>query len=380
VEQVTSRAAPTRFNRFWLPGFAFKAFVIGGGYATGRELAEFFLPGGPVGGLLGMALAMACWSLVCVVTFLFARAHNSYDYGAFFRHLLGPAAFVFDIAYAAFMVIILSVFGAAAGEIGRALFGWPELAGTLILVSAIATITTFGNLAVERLFKVVTYFLYAVYIVFVVLAFLKTGNRIFASFHAAQITGSDWVLNGLTYAGYNVIGAVAILPTLRHLTSQRDAVVAGVLAGPLGMLPAILLFLCMCAYYPEIGAATLPSDYLLGRFNVPVFQLVFELMVFSALLESGTGAVHGALQRICGSLAARNVSFPNSLRLTLALCILIVSIFVAARFGLVALIARGYRLLAYLILLVYVVPVLTRGVWLLTRRRPACAQSTHPSL
>jgi len=41
----------SRFQRFLLPGFAFKAVVIGGGYATGRELAEFFLPSGPWGGV-----------------------------------------------------------------------------------------------------------------------------------------------------------------------------------------------------------------------------------------------------------------------------------------------------------------------------------------
>ena len=51
------------FQRYLLPGFAFKAFVIGGGYATGRELAEFFLPAGPRGGLLGMTLAAVIWTL-----------------------------------------------------------------------------------------------------------------------------------------------------------------------------------------------------------------------------------------------------------------------------------------------------------------------------
>ena len=52
----------SRFQRFLLPGFAFKAVVIGSGYATGRELAEFFLPSGRWGGLAGMALAMGVWS------------------------------------------------------------------------------------------------------------------------------------------------------------------------------------------------------------------------------------------------------------------------------------------------------------------------------
>ena len=77
------------FQRFLLPGFAFKAVVIGGGYATGRELAEFFLPGGPWGGLAGMLLAMLVWSVVCALTFVFARAVDGYDYRTFFIGLLG---------------------------------------------------------------------------------------------------------------------------------------------------------------------------------------------------------------------------------------------------------------------------------------------------
>ena len=50
------------FQRYLLPGFAFKAVVIGGGYATGRELAEFFLPSGPRGGLPGHSHAPPPWT------------------------------------------------------------------------------------------------------------------------------------------------------------------------------------------------------------------------------------------------------------------------------------------------------------------------------
>jgi hypothetical protein len=42
-------AKSTAFQRLLLPGFAFKAVVIGGGYATGRELTTFFVPSGPRG-------------------------------------------------------------------------------------------------------------------------------------------------------------------------------------------------------------------------------------------------------------------------------------------------------------------------------------------
>ena len=161
------------FKRFFLPGFAFKAVVIGGGYATGRELAEYFLPSGPWGGLLGMLLAMVLWGVICAVTFLFARSTHSHDYGAFFRNLLGPGWFLFDMIYACAVLVGLSVFGAAAGEIGTALFGWPPIAGTLGLVAGIAAVAAFGSDSVERLFKYVTYFLYAVYGIFFALVLVS---------------------------------------------------------------------------------------------------------------------------------------------------------------------------------------------------------------
>ncbi len=150
------RSPSSWFQRFLLPGFAFKAVVIGGGYATGRELAEFFVPSGPIGGVMAIVLAMVAWSAVCALTFLFAFATRSLDYRSFFRNLLGPFWMVFELAYLLFVVLILAVFGAAAGAIGAAVFGWPELIGTLALIIAIAAFTAFGNTSVERLFKWVT--------------------------------------------------------------------------------------------------------------------------------------------------------------------------------------------------------------------------------
>jgi len=64
---------PSRFQRFLLPGFAFKAVVIGGGYATGRELAES-LPA-DLGRLSRDAAGTVVWAVVCVATFLFARRY-----------------------------------------------------------------------------------------------------------------------------------------------------------------------------------------------------------------------------------------------------------------------------------------------------------------
>jgi uncharacterized membrane protein YkvI len=362
-------AGSSWFQRFLLPGFAMKAVIIGGGYATGRELAEYFLPSGPWGGLAGMLLAMLLWSVIAATTFAYARLAGALDYRAFFADLLGPAWIAFEIAYILFVVLILAVFGASAGAIGAAMFGWPSFVGAVLLAIAILATVSLGNSAVEGVFKYVSFLLYGVYALFLILSLFSFGDRIAAGF-ATPAPWTGWASGGLTYASYNIIGAVVILPVLRHLTSTRDAITAGLIAGPLAMAPAILFFVCMVAFYPAIGAETLPSDFLLRQLNAPVFHWLFQLMIFAALLESGAGAVHAINERVAGVLRRRRgIELSPRTRAAIAGGLLLVCMFVAERVGLIALIASGYRLLAYMFLAVFVLPLMTIGLARLIRRR-----------
>jgi uncharacterized membrane protein YkvI len=374
-----SESNPGWFKRLLLPGLGVKAVVIGGGYATGRELAEFFLVAGPRGGLLAILFATLLFSIFCALTFVIARRLGTYDYRSFFKQLLGPAWPAFEIAYLLFVVLILAVYGAAAGAIGNAVFGAPVWAGTVALMAGIAGVVAFGNTAVERLFRDVSYLLYGVYALFIVIALTKFGERIPDGFAAYPQT-SGWAVNGLTYVGYNIIGAVVILPVLRHLTSDRDAVVAGIVSGPLTMIPALLFFVPMVAFYPEVQGATLPSDYLLQRMGIPAFHLLFQAMIFAALLESGTSSVHAINERVDHAWRARSGrSLSHRSRLAIALLLLVGCMFLASRFGLVALIANGYRALAYILLAVYILPLLTIGVWRIFQTRPERTDRPNPS-
>ena len=374
-----SDSGPSRFKRWLLPGLGVKAVVIGGGYATGRELAEFFLARGPWGGLYAILFATLLFSIFCSLTFVAARRFQTFDYRSFFKRLLGPAWPLFELAYLLFVVLILAVYGAAAGAIGSAVFGAPEWVGTVALMAGIAAVVAFGNRAVERLFRDVSYLLYAVYALFIILALVRFGNRVPGAFEAHP-QSSGWALSGLTYFGYNIIGAVVILPVLRHLVSDRDAVIAGTISGPLTMLPALLFFIPMVAFYPDVQTATLPSDYLLQRIGSPAFHLLFQVMIFSALLESGTSSVHAINERIDHAWNARTGrSLSHRNRLIIALALLVGCMVLASRFGLVALIANGYRALAYILLATYVLPLITVGVWMIWRGNGAQRSEPQPT-
>jgi uncharacterized membrane protein YkvI len=356
----------TWINRFVLPALAFKAVVIGGGYATGRELVEFFLPSGAVGGVCAMLLAAGIWSAVCALTFLFAFTVRAADYQSFFRRLLGPFAFLFEALLILYTIITLSVFGAAASAIGASLMDWPSIAGTLLLACGILVVAARGSDSVEGLFKYVSVLLYCTYAAFLLLCVARFGGLIGNAFaHAGPPVG--WVVNGVTYASYNVIGATMILPALRHQRSRRDALLSGLVCGPLAMLPALVFFVCLSAFGVQVAGQTLPSDYLLRQLQLPLFHWLFQLMIFAALLECSVGNVHAINERVIGHHVGKGGLDTPRLRLAVTVLLLVFAMGIAQAVGLVDLIAKGYRMLAYLVLLIFILPLVTLGVWRLMR-------------
>ena len=91
-------------------------------------------------------------------------------------------------------------------------------------------------------------------------------------------------------------------------------------------------------------------------------------MIFAALLESGTSSVHAINERIDRAWASRSgKELTHRQRLGIAVVVLVICMFLASRFGLVALIATGYRALAYILLATFILPLVTVGVWKLWR-------------
>jgi uncharacterized membrane protein YkvI len=124
------------------------------------------------------------------------------------------------------------------------------------------------------------------------------------------------------------------------------------------MLPGLFFFLSMIAWYPEVRDATLPSDFLLQKIDIPVVRLLFQAMIFFALLESGCGLVHAIMERVRHALRASTGRDPAvGIRAALTLLVLTLSIFAAQRIGLVDLIGKGYRLISWVLIAIFVVPI-----------------------
>ena len=356
-------------RRYLLPGFVFQSVVIAGGYGTGRELVEFFLSHGPLGGLLAMALATAVWSAVCVVSYEFARVFRAFDYRSFFQRLLGPGWIAFEVLYLALMMIVLAVIAAAAGSIMEETFGLPYLAGAVGILTLVGFLVFGGNRVIERAFAGWSGVLYLVYVIFFILCIRNFGPAIHASF-ATGVAEPSWIRGGLEYAGYNLAVLPAVLITIRHHRNRRDTFIAGLLTGPIAMIPALLFFVAIAGEYPDILPATVPVNYMLEMIGSRGFQIAFQVMLFGTLVETGAGMIHAVNERIAQTYEERDRQLSPRTRVVAALGMLGLGA-VIAQFGLISLIAQGYGALTYGYLLVFVLPVLTWGVILLRRQRAA---------
>ena len=228
------------FQRYLLPGFVFQSLIIAGGYGTGRELVEFFLSFGPLGGLLGMVLiTTVIWCIVCATSFEFARIFQSYDYRNFFRHLLGPMWVLFEIAYLTLLLLVIAVIAATSGTILQEVFHLPYAVGVIGMMLAVGFLVFWGSNVIEKFLAGWSFLLYGVYIIFFVSCFSSFGEEILSSFSTYE-AGRGWVLGGVRYAAYNLAVIPVALFSVRHVRTRKEAIGAGILAGPIGIIPGLL--------------------------------------------------------------------------------------------------------------------------------------------
>ncbi len=104
------------FGRYVLPGVIMQSVLIGGGYATGREIVEYGARLGSLGWISGLT-ALFGFSFLSFLTFELARVFKVYDYRSLVKQVAWKFWFLFEIVYVVLGMIVIAVMASATGEI-----------------------------------------------------------------------------------------------------------------------------------------------------------------------------------------------------------------------------------------------------------------------
>jgi len=355
------------YQRYLLPGIIFQSVVIAGGYTTGRELVEFFLKIGPKSGLAAMVISALVWAIVCAASFELARTYQAYNYRDFFRKLLGSYWWLFEVSYLALVLIMLSIVAASAGSTFQELFHIPYNVGVVIIFGYTALMVFYGNRWIAFMLSFWSIVLYIIFAIFFGYSWFNWSPTIINTFSQSELKDGIFIA-GLTYAAYNLGLVPTVLFATKYIKTSKDAIVSGIFAGLLAMIPGVLLFGIMFAHYPDILNATVPSAYLLSALNQPWLTWAFMLVMFGTLLETAIGIIHSVNDRIANWLQEQGKDLPSYFRPVTSFTLLGLS-FILSQFGLINLIVKGYGTLTWIMIAVYIVPILVWGVWQIVARR-----------
>ena len=352
-----------RFFRVYIvPGAVFQSVMVGGGYGTGREIVEYFTSYGAVGGLLGIGVAYLVLALVLAATFEFSRYFSAYDYRSFFKQLLGPFWVAFEVLIILLFLLILAVLASAAGNIMRDSFNMPYAVGLMILLAVVGTLTFYGQNFIKKALTFWSVFLYIVFFAFFVAVFSSDGVSLADAFQHAE-TKVGWWWSGFKYALYNLAVAPLLLYVARGLKTRGEALRSGAIAGAIAMVPALAFQLAFLTAWPAVLNEAIPVYWMMGQLGLTVMIVIFSVMLFGTFIETGAGMLQGINDRIDGYLAeSHGTSLNPFARAIIAMSAIVVSAGLSM-WGITSLIAKGYGTMAWGFLVVYVIPLMTIGIY-----------------
>lgn len=360
-----------KFGKYILPGILLQSVLIGGGYATGREVISYGAKFGARGWIAGLAIFMG-FSIMSIVTFEFVRMFKTYNYKDFMQKLIGKAAILYDVVYIPLVIIILAVMASATGEIINKTLGLNYWVGVITVIIVVGFLNFYGTKVIEKFETYGTIALYIAYIIFGILSISKnfgniqqvfiTGDTSFTS-DSSSITFVIWT--GIVYVAYNLIVYPSSFTSLQRQTSRKESVISGIIAGTLMTIPWFITYFAFMGFYPQndILGSSVPWLDILYQVGGTWTIVLFGIVMGWTLIETSTGVLHAFITRINSTLddyGKETLTRGKSAILTVI--VLIIST-VFSKFGIIDLIAKGYEVMSYGTMIVYALPLLTIGIY-----------------
>lgn len=366
-----TKSKGTIYAKYLLPGVILQSVLIGGGYATGREIYQYGAMFGSMGWMSGITIAIG-FSLFAFLTFEICRINKVYDYKNFIKQIIGPLWPVMDILTILIAILLIAVMAAATGSI-FAQVGLPSFLGNVVIIVVVGILNFFGDRIIEQFESIGTILLYCGYILFTIIVIARKGDHIgevFATHSTVAYDGKVTVMlciwTGIIYVAYNINAIPMGMFTLKRQTSRKETVLSGLFAGLLMVIPWFLSYFAMMCFYGDLSIVgpevETPWTMMINAVNGgPALLTLFGIVMGWTLIETATGCIHMIIDRFDIAMQQRGgEELGRNKRGIIAVATLVMAL-ICSRIGVVDLIGAGYTYLAYGFIIFYLLPTLVIG-------------------
>ena len=371
MEEKKLLSKPNFYTKYVLPGVILQSVLIGGGYATGREIYQYGAMFGSMGWISGVTTAIG-FALFAFLTFEICRIYKVYDYKNFIKQVIGPLWPVMDVLTILIGILLIAVMAAATGSI-FAQVGLPNFIGSLVIIVVVGILNFYGERIIERFESVGTVLLYVGYILFTIIVIARRGDHIGEVFSShstvaydGKVTVALCIWTGILYVAYNINAIPMGMFSLKRQSSRKHTFWAGIVAGALMVIPWFLSYFAMMCFYGDLSIVgpdvETPWTQMITAVNGgPALLALFGIVMGWTLIETATGCIHMVINRFDIAMQDRgHKALDKKNRGIIAVAILVASLLLS-RVGVVDLIGAGYTYLSYGFIIFYLLPTLIIG-------------------
>lgn len=374
-------------NKDRMPIFLGIAFIwfttqFGGGFASGRQVYDYFLKFGWYA-VFTPVLAQLLQAFVFYYIFKFAHENRVFNYRSFMDKFYGKYKDImsnfYEILYNITICLATAVAFATGGATLEQLTGIPYIVCTLLIGMGIFGMTIYGAALVRKAASTLSLIIIiGILIVFVpnIIAQLPSIIANISALKMASVSGDIWPAMWRCFI-YGVFQLAAVGVYISHAEAftskeeiKKSMIVGFLINGLMIGLASIGMFAILDKGIASVKVPTL----LLVQTGVGASWMtpIISLLIILGSVSTGVNMIYGVVNRIVASLGKKEDEEQRDKkekkRSILASLAYVLLTFAIAQLGLIPLVSKGYSYLGYGTIVAIIIPVIIRVILDITKK------------
>ena len=314
--------------------FVYIGLVIGAGFASGREIFEYFTLASRTD-FTGIIFASLGFAAISYITMSLAKRYSAENFDGLLSRVSGKFATPVKLFMNLFMFCGFFIMLAASGVLFGSTFNLPQKFGILLLATLCFVVFVFDLRGIVAVNTILVPLMIAGMLYLCITSIMFNAEPVSSLYNSVR---RNFLVSAVCYVSYNTITAGAVLVPLSANVQKRELIRSSVLAGCILGGLIFLVWSALNIYYDAIFSSEMPLLSLAAAHGT-VSEWIYTAVLFMALCTTAISQGFGILSKF---------RFKKALDRALAAAIICLGAIPFAGFGFSALISRLYSAFGFL--------------------------------